>query len=85
MKRWIPWMAAAIVVVLVAGGALRAISARQAKQTALAESTATTRQVVMDIAPEEVNPVRRQNLSLDIPLGQPARRADGHHQGPCGR
>ena len=61
-------MAAAIVVVLVAGGALRAISARQAKQTALAESTATTRQVVMDIAPEEVNPVRRQNLSLDIPL-----------------
>ena len=37
-------MAAAIIVVLVAGGALRAISARQAKQTALAESTATTRQ-----------------------------------------
>ena len=61
-------MAAAIIIVLVAGGALRAISARQAKQTALAESTATTRQVVMDIAPEEVNPVRRQNLSLDIPL-----------------
>lgn len=61
-------MAAAIIIVLVAGGAWRAISARQAKQTALAESTATTRQVVMDIAPEEVSPVRRQNLSLDIPL-----------------
>ena len=37
-------MAAAIIIVLVAGGAWRAISARQAKQTALAESTATTRQ-----------------------------------------
>ena len=68
MKRWIPWMATAIVIALVAGGAWRAISARQAQQKALVASTAATRPVVMDIASEEVRPVRKQNLSLDIPV-----------------
>ena len=71
MKRWIPgwqppssscWLRAAPYAHCCAPG----------EATALAESTATTRQVVMDIVPEEVSPVRRQNLSLDIPRGQPA-------------
>ena len=67
MKRWIPWMAAAIVIVLVAGGAWRAIAARQTQQKALAASV-KAEQVVMEIAPGEVTPVRRQSLVLAVPV-----------------
>ena len=67
MKRWIPWMAAAIVIVLVAGGAWRAIAARQTQQKALAASV-KMEQVVMEIAPGEVTPVRRQSLVLAVPV-----------------
>lgn len=67
MKRWIPWMAAAIVIVLVAGGAWRAIAARQTQQKALAASV-KAEQVVMEIAPSEVTPVRRQSLVLAVPV-----------------
>lgn len=67
MKRWIPWMAAAIVIVLVAGGAWRAIATRQAQQQALA-ATAKAGPVVMEIAPGEISPVRRQSLVLGVPL-----------------
>ena len=67
MKRWIPWMAAAIVIVLVAGGAWRAIAARQTQQKALAASV-KAEQVVMEIAPGEITPVRRQSLGLAVPV-----------------
>ena len=67
MKRWIPWMAAAIVIVLVAGGAWRAIAARQTQQKALAASV-KAEQVVMEIAPGEITPVRRQSLVLAVPV-----------------
>lgn len=67
MKRWIPWMAAAIVIVLVAGGAWRAIAARQTQQKALAASV-KAEQVVMEIAPGEITPVRRQSLVLVVPV-----------------
>ena len=36
MKRWIPWTVAAVVVVLVGAGTLRALGARKAQQQALA-------------------------------------------------
>ncbi len=39
MKRWIPWMAAAIVVVLLGGGVWRAMAARRAQQRVLAEAS----------------------------------------------
>ena len=67
MKRWIPWMAAAIVIVLVAGGAWRAIAARQAQQKALAAAV-KAEQVIMEIAPGEITPVRRQSLVLSVPV-----------------
>lgn len=67
MKRWIPWMAAAIVIVLVAGGAWRAIAARQAQQQSLA-ATVKAGPVVMEVAQGEVSPVRRQRLVLEVPV-----------------
>ena len=39
MKRWIPWAVALLVVVLVAGGVLRTLSARKAQQQALAAAS----------------------------------------------
>ncbi|MDY0106032.1 MAG: efflux RND transporter periplasmic adaptor subunit [Giesbergeria sp.] len=67
MKRWIPWTAAAIVIVLVAGGAWRAITARQAQQQALAASVKAG-PVVMEVAAGEISPVRRQRLVLGVPI-----------------
>lgn len=67
MKRWIPWTAAAIVIVLVAGGAWRAIAARQAQQQALAASVKAG-PVVMEVAAGEISPVRRQRLVLGVPI-----------------
>lgn len=66
MKRWIPWMVVAIVVAVIAAGALRAISARKAQQKAASEVRAE--RVVMDIAPGEVIELRSRTLALGIPI-----------------
>jgi len=66
MKRWIPWMAVAIVVAVVAAGALRAISARKAQQQIA--SSARTERVVMEVAPGEVFALRSRELTLGIPV-----------------
>lgn len=62
-------MAAAVVIALVAAGALRAVSARQAQQKALAAASAgKAEKVVMDIAADELTPARRQSLVLGVPV-----------------
>ena len=48
------WVVLALVVLLVAGGALRAISARKAQQEALAASTAQKAQTVVELAATDV-------------------------------
>ncbi|MFI8618983.1 efflux RND transporter periplasmic adaptor subunit [Acidovorax sp. NPDC077693] len=68
MKRWIPWMAAAVVVVLVGGGAWRGMAARQAQQKALAEASAQKAQAPLQLAADEIILVRRQNLTLGVPV-----------------
>ncbi len=65
MKRWIPWAIATVVVVLVAGGALRAMGARKAQQQAL---QAPAKAVVMQVDPSEVWTAQRQRLPLTVPL-----------------
>ena len=65
-KRWLYWLVAAIVVALIALGAGRAMSRRQAQQQALA--TAPAAQVALDIAPDEVWTLRRQNMALGVPV-----------------
>ena len=64
MKRWIPWVAAAIVVVLVGGGAWRTMAARQAQHKAQAEATAQKAQAPLQLTADEVIAVRRQSLTL---------------------
>jgi RND family efflux transporter MFP subunit len=66
MKRWIPWTVAALVAVLVAAGALRALSARKAQQQALANPV--VKEVVMQIGATELQTAQRQQLALTVPL-----------------
>ena len=68
MKRWIPWVAAAIVVVLVGGGAWRTMAARQAQHKAQAEATAQKAQAPLQLTADEVIAVRRQSLTLGVPV-----------------
>ena len=68
MKRWIPWLAAAAVVVLVGGGAWRAMAARQAQQKALAQAASQRAEAPMQLAASELVGVVRQSLVLGIPV-----------------
>lgn len=76
MKRWIPWLVAAVVVVVLGGGVWRAMAARQAQQKALTEATAQRAQAPLQLAADEVLPVRRQNLSLGVPVSGALRAVD---------
>lgn len=62
MKRWIPWLIAAVLLVLVASGVLRGMSKRKAAQTA----ASTTQTVTMEIAPGEVFTLEPRELALGI-------------------
>jgi RND family efflux transporter MFP subunit len=76
MKRWIPWTAAAVVVVLLGTGVWRALAARQAQQAALAQATAQRAQAPLQLAAQEVLPVRRQTLALGVPVSGALRAVD---------
>lgn len=76
MKRWIPWVAAAIVIVLLGGGVWRAMAARQAQQKALGEATAQKAQAPLQLAADEIITVRRQNLMLGVPVSGSLRAVD---------
>jgi membrane fusion protein, multidrug efflux system len=68
MKRWIKWGLVALLVVLLAAGILRALSARKAQQQALATQTAQGSQAVVELAPTDVVQVRNRELSQGLPL-----------------
>lgn len=68
MKRWIPWLAAAAVVVLVAGGAWRAMAARQAQQKALAQAASQRAEAPLQLATSELVGVLRKSLVLGVPV-----------------
>lgn len=76
MKRWIPWMVAAIVIVLIGGGAWRAMAARQAQQKSLAEATARKAQAPLQLAADEIIAVRKQTLALGVPVSGSLRAVD---------
>lgn len=76
MKRWIPWMAAAIAVVLVGSGVWRAMAARQAQQKALSEATAQRVATPLQLGADEVLPVAQVNLSLGVPVSGALRAVD---------
>ena len=76
MKRWIPWLVAAVVVVLLGGGVWRAMAARQVQQKALADATAQRAQAPLQLAADEVLQVRRQNLAVGVPVSGALRAVD---------
>ena len=76
MKRWIPWLVAAVVVVLLGGGVWRAMAARQVQQKALAEANAQRAQAPLQLAADEVLQVRRQNLAVGVPVSGTLRAVD---------
>ncbi|KAB2889496.1 MAG: efflux transporter periplasmic adaptor subunit, partial [Burkholderiaceae bacterium] len=53
MKRWIPWVATAIVIVVLGSGVWRAVAARKAQQQALSESTQRG-EAVLALQPSEL-------------------------------
>jgi len=67
MKRWIKWGLVALVVVLLAAGILRALSARKAQQAALALQAGAT-QTVVELAPTDVVRARTRELSQGLPI-----------------
>lgn len=67
MKRWIPWVATAIVIVVLGSGVWRAVAARKAQQQALSESTQRG-EAVLALQPSELLTVRRQALALGLPV-----------------
>jgi RND family efflux transporter MFP subunit len=76
MKRWIPWMAAAIVVVLVGAGGWRAMAARQAQQKALNEAATQRADAPLQLGADEVLAVQPQSLSLGVPVSGSLRAVD---------
>ena len=76
MKRWIPWMAAAIAVVLMGSGVWRAMAARQAQQKALGEATAQRVAAPLQLGADEVLRVVQVNLPLGVPVSGALRAVD---------
>lgn len=76
MKRWIPWMAAAIAVVLLGSGVWRAMAARQAQQKALSEASVQRAETPMQLGADEVLPVQQLNLPLGVPVSGALRAVD---------
>lgn len=68
MKRWIPWLAAAALVVLVGGGIWRALAARQLQQKALAQASSQKADAPLQLAASELVAVVRQSLVLGVPV-----------------
>ena len=67
-KRWLPWVVAVVVVALLGATLWRTLQARQSQQKALETAATHSAAVVMDIAADEVWPVRRQALALNVPV-----------------
>jgi multidrug efflux system membrane fusion protein len=68
MKRWIKWGAAALVIVLLASGVFRALSARKAQQASLAAQSAQGVQASVELAPSDVVLVKNRLLSQGLPI-----------------
>ena len=68
MKRWGKWLALVVVLLVVAGGLLRVLSARKAQQEALAAATAARAQTVIELAASDVVRARSQVLSQGVPI-----------------
>lgn len=67
-KSLVRWTVAALVLVLVGVGVLRALQSRKAQQDALAQATAARAQSVVELAPADVLKVEQRSLVQSLPV-----------------
>ena len=65
---WIKWLIACLVVVLLGGSIARAIMARKAQQTALAQSTESAQAKVIQLRAQDAYTVTTRSLSWSLPI-----------------
>ncbi|QMV74007.1 efflux RND transporter periplasmic adaptor subunit [Comamonas piscis] len=68
MKRALPWLAAAVVAVLLASGLWRGWKTQQNRQQALAQAEQAKAQAVYQLAPSDAISVAPQTLLLSLPI-----------------
>jgi RND family efflux transporter MFP subunit len=76
MKRTMKWAIAALVLVLIAGGALRAIGARKAQQAKLAAGAGAAAETVVELSATDVVRVARRALAETLPVSGTLRAVD---------
>lgn len=76
MKRSTVWVASAIVVALLGAGVWRAMAARQVQQAALSASTAQKAAAPLQLQADEIVPVQRLDLPLNVPVSGSLRAVD---------
>jgi multidrug efflux system membrane fusion protein len=68
MKRWVKWAVALVIVLLIAGGVLRALSARKAQQQALAASSAAPDMGLVELAATDVVKAQVREVVQGLPV-----------------
>lgn len=68
MKRWLKWAVIALVVVMLALGVWRALSARKAQQEAVAAQAAQRSQTVVELGAADVVQVKTRELAQGLPI-----------------
>ena len=68
MKRWIPWAVALLAVLLIAGGVVRALSERNARQKALALSSSAGSQSTVELAATDVVRAQTREVLQGLPV-----------------
>lgn len=72
MTRWLKWIVGALVLALIAGGAVRALSARKLQKEALAaQQEASKTQVAVVLAPQDVVLVKSMDLVQSLTISGP--------------
>jgi RND family efflux transporter MFP subunit len=68
MKRWVKWAVALVILLLIAGGVLRALSARKAQQQALAASSAAPDMGQVELAATDVVKAQEREVIQGLPV-----------------
>ena len=68
MKRWVKWAVAGLIVLLIAGGVLRALAARKAQQQALAAGSAAKDMGQVELAGTDVVKVQVREVVQGLPV-----------------
>ena len=68
MKKWLPWIIAAVLLALVASGVLRGLRTQQARQDALAEAEHAKASAVYRLPAGDVLTAHAQQLPLSLPI-----------------